>query len=165
MCNCHMQHPMSPPLPHRACCHTIYAHASQLVPPGAPQNVDASPGNAQVALTWDPPSATGGAPLLSCTATLSPCTSTPGPCVACVACVATPPSLGGCVSQGLVNGVGYVFVVQCDNPVGPGPPSPPTDVTYPVASNAPPGTPLGPYATALHGYVWSRGVCVTADVC
>jgi hypothetical protein len=80
--------------------------------PGAPTNLVATPGNAQVGLAWDAPASNGGGAITVYTAT-----SSPGG-VQCVTTGAT-----SCVVNGLTNGITYTFTVVATNVVGNSPPS------------------------------------------
>ena len=89
--------------------------------PGTPRNLSTTPGDAQVTLTWDPPTSNGGAIIDNYT----------------VKCVELPEGSNtqstndGHVYSldftGLTNGESYTFQVSAHNAVGNGPYSAPTD--------------------------------------
>jgi fibronectin type 3 domain-containing protein len=80
--------------------------------PGAPTLVSAIRGDAQVALSWNPPSSDGGSSITAYTATASPGGTT------CTTNGAT-----SCTVTSLTNGVQYSFTVTATNGVGTGPAS------------------------------------------
>jgi fibronectin type 3 domain-containing protein len=93
--------------------------------PGAPTNLAATRGNAQVALTWQAPASNGGSPITSYTATASPggasCTT----------------ATLGCTITGLTNGTTYSFTVTARNAVGTGPASSAVSATPATVPGAP----------------------------
>lgn len=87
--------------------------------PGAPEYVEAMAGPTQVAVTWDPPSSTGGEATLTYTArvwTVPPPTASP----VFASCSTT--GLG-CVISGLTTGSAYYIDVVASNSAGTGGPS------------------------------------------
>jgi hypothetical protein len=102
--------------------------------PGAPILNAATPGNAQVALSWSAPSSNGGSAITGYTATASPGDAT------CTTNGATT-----CTVTGLANGASYSFTVTATNAVGTGAASNPLTATprtvpgAPVLNNATPG--------------------------
>ena len=90
-------------------------------PPGAPVLVSATPGNAQVTLTWTAPASSGSSAITGYTVTASPGGAT---------CTTTGLT---CTVSGLTNGTAYTFTVKATSAVGTGP-----------ASNALSATPVAP---------------------
>ena len=84
--------------------------------PGAPQNVEATAGDARVGVSWDAPMSDGGAAVVSYTVTA---TVTAGGAAA-GSCVTVSTS---CIVSGLANGVDHSFTVRATNSVGTGPAS------------------------------------------
>ena len=80
-------------------------------PPGAPTDVVATPGDAQVAVTWTPPSTSGSSPVREYRVASSP---TGGSCTSAIA---------SCTVTGLTNGTAYTFTVEARNDQGWGPAS------------------------------------------
>jgi hypothetical protein len=89
--------------------------------PSAPAGVTVTPGNAELAVTWQAPSSTGGSPITGYTATADPSGAT------CT--VATT----GCTIPGLPLGVASTVTVVAENAVGPSVPSAPSAPATPVA--------------------------------
>ena len=81
-----------------------------ILPPGAPTNVVAVPGDGRVTVAWQSPTNEGGAPITGYQVTSSP---------ASAGCSVGPGALT-CEITGLVNGTAYVFSVQASNVAGPG---------------------------------------------
>jgi hypothetical protein len=118
--------------------------------PGAPTNVVASRGNAQVSLTWTAPTNTGGVPL-----TGYDITGKPGPATA----IHVPASPTSTAITGLSNGTSYVFTVAADNGAqGPGALSNAvTPATIPGAPTAPSAAPGNASATVTWSAPTSNG--------
>ena len=125
--------------------------AATLVPstvPGAPTDVDATPGNGSAAVVWTAPG-NGGSPITGYTVT-----STPGDKV-CQTTGATT-----CVVTGLTNGVTYSFVVVATNVRGNGPTSTTSNTVKPEDL---PGAPTHVAATALNkaaSVIWTAPATV-----
>ena len=83
--------------------------------PGAPATVHATAGMGQVALTWTPPTDTGGLPITRYTATASPGGAT------CTTWVGVDADPLGCTVTGLTNATAYTFTVTAHNGRGTGP--------------------------------------------
>ena len=83
--------------------------------PGAPTDVNATPGDSSAKLSWSVPSSQGGAPITSYTITPSP------PCPSCsgLSVSGSPPSTSTTV-DGLTNGRTYTFTVTATNSAGSG---------------------------------------------
>ena len=81
--------------------------------PGSPTEVDTTPGNALVLVSWEPPADTGGGPIIAYTAVASPsgkvCTSTDGSLT--------------CAIGDLTNGVPQSVTVVATNAAGDSVPS------------------------------------------
>jgi len=107
-------------------------------PPGAPTAVTATPGDAQVTVSWTAPTNTGGAAITGYTVTASPGGQT------CTTTGAT-----SCIVAGLTNGTVYTFTVTATNSAGTGPGS--------TASNSvtPAGPALNPATQTVSGSVGS----------
>jgi RHS repeat-associated protein len=91
--------------------------------PGAPTNVVAQPGAAQGAVSWKPPSDSGGTPLTGYVVTASPGGRT----------VEAAPGATGAVINGLEPGTAYTFTVTASNKNGAGRASSPSLPVTPVA--------------------------------
>ncbi len=87
------------------------SHAGLATVPDAPAGVDATPGDGQATLTWQPPAHDGGSPVMSYSVTSSP---------GGLSCSTTEPT---CTLTGLTNGTAYRFTVTATNAVGTGPAS------------------------------------------
>ncbi len=98
------------------------------LPPQAPTNVVATPGEASAAVSWIAPSSDGGSPITSYTATASPGGAT---------CTWTTGALD-CTVSGLTNGDPYTFTVTATNGVGTGPSSTPSSAVTPATDPAAP---------------------------
>jgi fibronectin type 3 domain-containing protein len=123
------------------------ASATPATVPGAPTNLLATPGNAQVSLTWSAPASNGGSAVTGYTATASPGGST----------CSVDGTTFACTIGGLTNGISYTVTVTATNAVGTGAPSAPASAT-PVASATAPGAPTNLAATPGNGQValtWS----------
>ncbi|MHB8665656.1 MAG: fibronectin type III domain-containing protein [Acidimicrobiales bacterium] len=106
------------------------------VTPGAPTNVQAVAGNAQAAVSWTPPSSTGGvSTITSYTVTASPGGQT---------ATGTVNSHNATVLN-LTNGVTYTFTVYASNAAGNGPSSAPSNAVTPTGG---PGSPTNVTAVA-----------------
>ena len=94
------------------------------LPPSAPRNVSGVPGNAEVVVSWQPPSDSGSFPVTDYRVVASP---------GGASCLAKAPALT-CTVTGLTNGTAYTFVVTALNGAGWGAPS---TASAPVTPNAP----------------------------
>ena len=83
--------------------------------PGAPATVHTTAGMGQVALTWTPPTDTGGLPIIRYTATASPGGAS------CTTWVGVDADPLGCTVTGLTNATAYTFSVTAHNGRGTGP--------------------------------------------
>jgi hypothetical protein len=101
--------------------------------PGAPMGLIATPGNAQVALSWTAPVSNGGSPITGDAATASPGGAT---------CGTT--GTTSCTITGLTNGTTYTFTVQATNVAGTGAASSPTTATPRTVPGAPQGVSAAP---------------------
>ena len=108
--------------------------------PVAPSGLQASPGNAQVSLTWMASANSTGYHVKRSTTGGGPYTQ-----------IAAPGSTGF-VDAGLVNGTKYFYVVSAFNPSGESPDSPEANAT-PAAPPSPPAAPTGLQATAGNAQV------------
>ena len=106
-----------------------------VITPQAPTNVTATPGNAQVGVSWTPPTWDGGSAVTSYTATASPGGQT---------CTATAPATS-CTVTGLTNGTAYTVTVTATNAAGSGPAS---AASASVTPRTVPGAPTAVAATA-----------------
>ena len=79
----------------------------------APNNVTATPGNAQLVISWTPPLSNGGSAITSYVATASPGGAT------CTYGVVTP-EIDSCTITGLTNGTAYSVSVAAINAIGTG---------------------------------------------
>lgn len=99
-----------------------------LAPPTPPLDVQASPGDRQVTVSWQPPVSDGGLPITDYRVTSSPsgrgCSA-----VQTLTCVVT----------GLTNGIAYTFTVTAVNGVGTSEPSAPSEFAIPEFALRPPG--------------------------
>jgi len=111
------------------------ASATPVSVPLAPQGLQATAGDAQVTLTWQPPAADGGSPIVGYRVHRG---AAPGGLVLLVAVG----DVLGFTDTGLTNGVTYYYAVNALNAVGDGPrsaeipatPAPPPDTTVPTVS-------------------------------
>src|SRR5438309_6084074 len=120
------------------------------VPPSAPQNLQASAGDGQVTLTWNPPSDDGGSPILLYTIYRG--TSSGGESF-----LLTVPLVTTYIDLTVTNGVTYYYQVSATNAVGEGPRSNEASAT-PNPPATVPGAPQGLGATAgdaTIALVWS----------
>jgi len=108
--------------------------------PGAPRNLQATPGDGQVTLNWQPPSNDGGSPILLYTIYRG--NSSGGESF-----LITVPLVLSYSDGGLTNGVTYYYKVSAVNNEGEGPKSNEASAT-PTAPATPPGAPQGLVATA-----------------
>jgi len=90
-------------------------------PPGAPQNVSATPGDAFAVVSWTAPTSNGGSPIVSYTVTASPGGAT----------VSVNASVTSAQVTGLANGTAYTFTVFATNAAGNGQPSAPSAAVTP----------------------------------
>jgi hypothetical protein len=106
--------------------------------PGAPTIGTATPGNAEVTVSFTPPTLTGGSPITGYTATSSPGgKSASGPAIATSITV-----------TGLTNGTAYTFTVTASNAIGTSQPSAQSNQVTPGIL---PGTPTKVTAKAGNG--------------
>src|SRR5438552_2355486 len=114
-------------------------------PPSAPENLQAVAGDAQVTLTWDPPSNDGGAPILLYTIYRSTSSGEESFLI-------TVPLVTMYVDLAVSNGVTYFYQVSATNAVGEGPRSSEASAT-PAAPATAPGAPRNLQATPGDGQV------------
>ncbi|MEI8083808.1 MAG: S8 family serine peptidase, partial [Actinomycetes bacterium] len=95
--------------------------------PGPPTDVNATPANGSVSVSWTAPSTDGGHPIIDYTATALPGGNT---------CTATAPTTH-CTITGLTSGTLYTFTVTATNTAGPSAPSAPATATPFTIPNAP----------------------------
>ncbi|TLZ66884.1 MAG: hypothetical protein E6K12_05390 [Methanobacteriota archaeon] len=120
------------------------------VPPSAPQNLQASAGDGQVTLTWNPPSDDGGSPILLYTIYRG--TSSGGESF-----LLTVPLVTTYIDLTVTNGVTYYYQVSATTAAGEGPRSNEASAT-PNPPASPPDAPIALGATAGDGVialVWS----------
>src|SRR5580765_5054230 len=123
--------------------------------PGSPQNLNASPGNGQVSLSWSAPSSNGGATITSYrvfrgTNSSNRLIVTSGGC-------ANLSAVFSCTDTGLSNGQSYDYIVSAVNSAGQGAPSN-SAVATPFAAVNIPGSPQNLNASPGNGQVslsWS----------
>src|SRR5439155_204419 len=108
--------------------------------PGAPRNLQATPGDGQVTLNWQPPSNDGGSPITI----YKIYRSKAGGGETLIATIGNQLSYS---DGGLTNGVTYYYKVSAVNNEGEGPKSNEASAT-PTAPATPPGAPQGLVATA-----------------
>ena len=85
--------------------------------PGIPSGLTATPGNAQVSLSWTAPASNGGSPITSYDVYEG--TSSGGENYSATpACIATGASATSCTVTGLTNGTTYYFTVEAVNAAG-----------------------------------------------
>jgi hypothetical protein len=102
--------------------------------PGAPTGVSAAAGNAQISVSFTPPSNPGSSPIIGYTVTTSQGQTATG-------------SSSPITVTGLSNGVSYTAIVAATNSVGTGPNSAPSNAVVPFAGFVP-GPPTGVTAAA-----------------
>ena len=107
--------------------------------PGAPRNLQATPGDGQVTLNWQPPSNDGGSPILLYTIYRG--NSSGGESF-----LITVPLVTTYTDATVTNGVTYYYKVSATNAIGEGPKSNEASAT-PSAPATPPGAPQGLSAT------------------
>ncbi len=112
------------------------ASATTTGPPSAPAGLTGTAGDGQVALSWAPPTATGGSPVTGYNVYLS---TTSGSRGTELGTVTTP----GYTATGLANGTKYYFRVTAVNALGEGPASAQVAVVAGLTTSAPP-PPLAP---------------------
>lgn len=100
-------------------------HTTQ--PPSAPTAVSATPGNGQVAVSWNAPASDGGAAVTGYTVTAAPGGAT-----------ATTTGATAATVTGLANGTAYTFTVAATNSAGTGPSSAPSAAATPIGPPAAP---------------------------
>ncbi len=108
----------------------------QATPPGAPQSVSATAGNAQASISFSPPANNGGASVTGYTVTSSP------------AGLTSSGSSGPLTVTGLTNGAAYTFTVTATNSAGTGPVSAASNSVIPATL---PGAPQNVSAAAGNG--------------
>ncbi|AHG87654.1 glycoside hydrolase family 18 [Gemmatirosa kalamazoonensis] len=119
--------------------------------PSAPQSVQATAGDAQATVAWQPPRSTGTSALVSYTVT-----SSPGGITATVAASATTATVAG-----LTNGTTYTFTVVATNASGSGPASSPSNAVTPKAATAPNASPTATISAPTSGASVAQGASVT----
>lgn len=111
---------------------TLYAQWTQAATvPGAPTSVNATAGASQVAVSWTPPTSTGGSPITSYTVTASGGAGT---------CTVLAPATS-CVITGLNPGTSYTFTVVATNAQGSSAASSPAALATPLSSPIMPSNP------------------------
>jgi hypothetical protein len=114
-----------------------------VVPPGAPSSLRATPGNGQLALTWNAPSRTGDSAITGYEYSLNSGAWSPIP-----SSVLGARSLGGTIS-GLVNGTSYRVRVRAVNRAGGGTASSTVYATPSTTPSAPTGVTVTPGKASL----------------
>jgi type II secretory pathway pseudopilin PulG len=105
--------------------------------PGAPTGVIASPGNAQVSVSWTDPSSNGGSGISGYD--VYDTTTAGGENYSVTACTVGGATATGCPVSGLTNGTKYYFTVEAVNEAGNSSPSTEVSTTPYTVSGAPTG--------------------------
>src|SRR5439155_1704606 len=121
------------------------ASATPATPPGAPQGLSATPGDATVSLTWSPPSSNGGSPITNYRVYRS--TTSGGETF-----LTNAGNVLTYTDTGLTNGQTYFYKVSAENSQGEGPLSTEASST-PTLPATPPSAPRNLQATAGDGSV------------
>ena len=119
--------------------------ATPATPPGAPQGLSATPGDATVSLTWSPPSSNGGSPITNYRVYRS--TTSGGETF-----LTNAGNVLTYTDTGLTNGQTYFYKVSAENSQGEGPLSTEASST-PTLPATPPSAPRNLQATAGDGSV------------
>ncbi|AHG87656.1 glycoside hydrolase family 18 [Gemmatirosa kalamazoonensis] len=127
------------------------AEKASRVLPSAPQSVQATAGDAQATVAWQPPTSSGTSALASYTVTSSP---------GGIKVTVTAPTTAATVT-GLTNGTKYTFTVVATNASGSGPASSRSNAVTPKALTVPNAAPTATISAPTSGASVAQGASVT----